>query len=162
MSQVPRSSARLVNGISSSGSFRAPGTVNAGGRFWGQAVGFAAVVRFTGVATFGVVAAGVVTGEAVVVTMSKMPGKILDPTKLFASTRDALLKSVKGTLDNEQKLGPASEVLSFHSSSGAFLRSRLIASGDRLYQVLYVGHSAEQRENPAIAAMFDSFSIGAQ
>ncbi|PYQ59900.1 MAG: hypothetical protein DMF58_09935 [Acidobacteria bacterium] len=102
------------------------------------------------------------TGEAVVVTMSKMPGKILDPAKLFASTRDALLKSVKGTLDNEQKLGPASEVLSFHSSSGAFLRSRLIASGDRLYQVLYVGHSAEQRENPAIAAMFDSFSIGAQ
>ena len=102
------------------------------------------------------------TGEAVVVTMSKMPGKILDPAKLFASTRDALLKSVKGTLDNEQKLGPASEVLSFHSGSGAFLRSRLIASGDRLYQVLYVGHSAEQRENPAIAAMFDSFSIGAQ
>jgi len=102
------------------------------------------------------------TGEAVVVTMSKMPGKILDPTKLFASTRDALLKSVNGTLDNEQKLGPTSEVLTFHSNSGAFLRSRLIASRDRLYQVLYVGHSAEQRENPAIAAMFDSFSIGAQ
>lgn len=99
------------------------------------------------------------TGEAVVISMSKMPGKILDPAKLFASTRDALLKSVNGTLDSEQKVNASTHVLSFHSNSGAFLRSRLIAEDDRLYQVLYVGHSAEQRENPAVAAMFDSFAI---
>jgi hypothetical protein len=99
------------------------------------------------------------TGEAVVVTMSKLPGKILQPAKLFASTRDALLKSVNGTLDSEQKVSGNSELLSFHSNSGAFLRSRLVVSDDRLYQVLYVGHSAEQRENPAVTAMLDSFSI---
>jgi hypothetical protein len=101
------------------------------------------------------------TGEAIVVSLSKMPGKVDDPAKLFDSTRDALLKSTKGTLDNEQKLNPTTDVLSFHSASGAYLRSRLIVAGDKLYQVLYVGRSADQRENPAVAAMFDSFAINA-
>jgi hypothetical protein len=104
------------------------------------------------------------TGEAVVVTMSKMPGKILDPAKLFASTRDGLVKSQNLTLDSDEKLNgtPASEKMSFHAGSNAFLKSRLIASDDRLYQVLYVGHTTEQRDNPAVAAMLDSFSINAQ
>jgi len=101
------------------------------------------------------------TGEAIVVSISKMPGKIGDPDKLFASTRDALLKSTNSTLDKEEKLSGATpgERLSFHSSSGAFLRSRLMVDNDRFYQVLYVGHSAEQRENPAVGAMFDSFAV---
>jgi hypothetical protein len=104
------------------------------------------------------------TGEAVVVTMSKFSGKILDPTKLFASTRDGLVKSQNLTLDSEEKIAgpPASERLSYHSGSNAFLRSRLIAADDRLFQVLYVGHTTEQRDNPAVAAMIDSFAINAQ
>jgi hypothetical protein len=104
------------------------------------------------------------TGEAIVVSMSKMPGKVGDPAKLFASTRDALLKSVNGTLDSEEKLSttPPSERLTFHNNNGAFLRSRLIAADDKFFQVLYVGHSTEQRDNPTIAAMFDTFAINAQ
>ena len=104
------------------------------------------------------------TGEAVVVTMSKFSGKILDPAKLFASTRDGLVKSQNLTLDSEEKVAgtPASERLSYHSGSNAFLRSRLIAADDRLFQVLYVGHTTEQRDNPAVAAMIDSFAINAQ
>lgn len=104
------------------------------------------------------------TGEAVVVTMSKMPKKILDPTKLFSSTRDALLKSTNSTLDAEEKLTgtPASEKLTFHSNSGAYLRSRLIAADDRFFQVLYVGRNAEQRDNPSVGSMFESFTIVAQ
>ena len=101
------------------------------------------------------------TGEAVVVTMSKMPGKILDPGKLFDSTRDSLVKSQNLTLDSEEKgTGtPPSAKMAFHAGSNVFLKSRLIASDDKLYQVLYVGHTTEQRDNPAVASMLDSFSI---
>ena len=104
------------------------------------------------------------TGEAVVVSISKMPGKIDAPEKLFSSTRDALLKSTNSTLDAEEKLPGASpsERLSFHSASGAFLRTRLMVDNDRFYQILYVGRTAEQRDNPAVGTMFDSFAINAQ
>ena len=100
------------------------------------------------------------TGEAVVVSVSKMPAKIADPVKLMDSTRDSLLKSVKGTLENEQTLSgdKPGRVIQFKTPQ-AFLRSRLLVDGDKLYQLLYVGRSEEQRT--AVAAMFDSFRITA-
>ena len=100
------------------------------------------------------------TGEAVVVSVSKMPAKITDPTKALDSTRDSLLKSVKGTLENEENVQGTlpSRRLTF-SSGTAFLTSRLIVDGDRLVNVLYVGRSAEQRAVPAVAQIFDSFQI---
>lgn len=97
-------------------------------------------------------------GEAVIVSVSKMPGKILDPEKMMASTRDGLLKSLNATLDSEEKVAgdpPASRLL-LHSAA-AWVRVRLIVSGDTLYQLVYVGHSAEQRDMPVVAEMFDSF-----
>jgi hypothetical protein len=100
------------------------------------------------------------TGEAVVITMSTMPAKIADPAKLIDSTRDSLLKSVKGTLDSEQPLTgpmPARDLL-FRSGT-AFLRSRLIVSGDKLYQLLYVGRTQPERDAPAVGQMFDSFKV---
>lgn len=129
------------------------------------------------------------TGEAVVVSISKMPGKVVDADKLFASTRDALLKSTNSTLDKEEKVPGENptERLWFHtapvatptavaqSSNGVtttisqvqapvnpvFLRSRLIVAGDTLYNVLYVGHSEDQRNNPAVGSMLDTFTIPA-
>ena len=100
------------------------------------------------------------TGEAVVISISKMPSKIADPVKLMDSTRDSLLKSVKGTLENEQTLSgdKPGRVIQFRSGT-AFLRSRLLVDGDRLYQLLYVGRSEEQRA--AVGQMFDSFRITA-
>jgi hypothetical protein len=101
------------------------------------------------------------TGEAVVVTVSKMPGKILDPDKLMTSTRETLLKSLNATLENEEKIAgdlPATN-LTFRSASAAFLRSRLVVDGDRLVQVLYVGRSEEQRAANAVGQLFDSFKI---
>jgi hypothetical protein len=101
------------------------------------------------------------TGEAVVVTVSKMPGKILDPEKLMASTRDSLIKSLNATLESEEKIEgemPATR-LTFKSNSAAFLSSRLVVSEDRLYQVLYVGRSEEQRSAPATAQVFESFKV---
>lgn len=100
------------------------------------------------------------TGEAVIVTVSKMPGKILDPEKLMASTRDSLLKTVKATLESEEKHEgdlPAARLL-FHSDA-AFFRSRFVVSEDRFYQLLYVGRSADQRSAPAVGQLFDSFQI---
>jgi len=101
------------------------------------------------------------TGEALVISISKMPAKISDPAKLMDSTRDSLLKSVNGTLENEDTLPgdtPARRLL-FHSGTAAFLRSRLTVDGDRLYDVLYVGRSEAQRVAPAVAQIFDSFKI---
>jgi hypothetical protein len=100
------------------------------------------------------------TGEAVVISVSTMPAKIADPSKVIDSTRDSLLKSVKGTLDSEQPLAgplPARDLL-FRSGT-AFLRSRLIVNGDKLYQLLYVGRTQAERDVPAVGQMFDSFKI---
>jgi hypothetical protein len=100
------------------------------------------------------------TGEAVVVTVSKMPGKILDPAKLMTSTRESLLKSLKATLETEEDIPGKlpSRRLMFHSDA-VFLRSRLVVDADRFYQLLYVGRTSEQRSVPAVAALFDSFTI---
>ena len=103
------------------------------------------------------------TGEAVVVTVSKMPGQILDPDKLIDATRDSLLKSLKATLENEQDLEgeQRATILKFRSQSEnpVYLQSRLAVDDDRLYQVLYVGRSAEQRAAPAVAQLFSSFRV---
>jgi len=100
------------------------------------------------------------TGEAVVVTISKMSGKILNPTQMIDGTRDALLKSLNATIDNETKLSgdmPA-KLITFHSAS-VWLSSQLAVNRDILYQLLYVGRTAEQRSAPAVNDMFQSFHV---
>lgn len=92
------------------------------------------------------------TNEAVVVTLSQMPKKILSPDKLISSTRESLLKSLGATAESEQ----AQDIF---QSSAAWFRTRYVVEGDRFYQVLYVGRSAEQRSAPAVAALFDSFAV---
>lgn len=105
------------------------------------------------------------TGEAVVVTVSRMPGRILDPQKLMASTRDTLLASLKAQVEKEEKVEgdlPAMDILfRGQTENPPYLRSKLAVSEDRFYQVLYVGRSEEQRANASVAALFDSFHIGA-
>jgi len=100
------------------------------------------------------------TGEAVVVTVSKMPAKILDPKKLVASTRASLLKSLGATLESqEERPGDQPASLLLFRSDAAFFRSRFVVTEKRFYQLLYVGRSAEQRQDPAIGHTFDSFHI---
>jgi hypothetical protein len=102
------------------------------------------------------------TGEAVVVTVSKMPGKILNPTQMIDGTRDGLLKQLNATVDNEQALAGDAQgkVINFHSAN-AWLTSQLAVNNDMLYQLLYVGRSAEQRSNAAVSSMFQSFHVNA-
>ena len=96
----------------------------------------------------------------VVVTVSKMPGHILDPNKLIDATRDSLLKSLKATLENEQDIeGERQQTILQFRSEAAVLQSKLLVDDDRLYQVLYVGRSAEQRAAPAVAQLFSSFRV---
>lgn len=100
------------------------------------------------------------TGEAVIVTSSKMPGKILDPQKLIASTRTSLLKSLKATLESEEpRPGDLPSARLLFRSDAAWFRARFTVDDDRLYQLLYVGRSEEQRSAPAVAALFDSFRL---
>lgn len=98
------------------------------------------------------------TGEAVVVTMSKMPGKILDPAKMMDATRDSLLKSLKATLESEQPVAgdKPSTSIQFRSEA-AVLQSQLLVDDDRLFQVLYVGRTPEQRSAEGVAHLFASF-----
>lgn len=125
--------------------------------------GYAAPVKSTatqnGIATSTWIAKAP-TGEAVVISVSTMPAKIGDAAKLMDSTRDSLLKSVKGTLDTEQTIaGPMPERDLLFRSGTAFLRSRLVVNGDKLYQLLYVGRTEAERAVPAVAQMFDSFKV---
>ncbi|HEU4523367.1 MAG TPA: hypothetical protein VFT12_15265 [Thermoanaerobaculia bacterium] len=100
------------------------------------------------------------SGEAVVVTVSKMPGQILDPDKMMDSTRDSLLKSLKATLESEQPVEGEmpSTILQFRSDA-AVLQSKLVVNDDRLFQVLYVGRTPEQRAAPAVEQLFSSFRV---
>ena len=100
------------------------------------------------------------TGEAVVVTMSDMPGKILDPEKMMASTRDSLVASLKATVENEQKIdGDLAFTFKSNGANPAYLQSRLVVAEDRLYQILYVGRSEEQRAAQSVVELFSSFKI---
>jgi hypothetical protein len=99
-------------------------------------------------------------GTAVVVSVSRMPARIADPVKAMDGARDSLLKSVNGTLEREEVApGDMAARLLLFRSGGAFLRSRLAVDGDRLYSVLYVARSEEQRARPSVAQVFDSFTI---
>lgn len=100
------------------------------------------------------------SGEAVVVTVSRMPGRILDPEKMMDSTRDSLLRSLKATLESEQDFEgemPAT-VLQFRSEA-AVLQSKLLVDDNRLFQVLYVGRTPEQRSAATVAQLFSSFRV---
>ena len=100
------------------------------------------------------------TGEAVVVTSSRLPGKILDPQKLIASTRESLLKSLNATLESEEpRPGDLPSTRMLFRSDAAVFRARFTVVDDRLYQLLYIGRSEEQRAAPAVSGMFDSFDV---
>lgn len=100
------------------------------------------------------------SGEAVVVSVSKMPGRILKPQTTMQSSRDSLLRTLKATLESETKTeGQMPSALLRFRSEGAFLQSKLVVDGDRLFQVLYVGRSPEQRAAPAVEQTFASFRV---
>ena len=100
------------------------------------------------------------TGEAVIVTVSRMPGKILDPKKMIESTRASLIKSLGATVESEEdRPGDLPSTRLLFRSQGAVFRARLLVRDDTLYQLLYVGRSEEQRSNAGVANLFESFRL---
>lgn len=100
------------------------------------------------------------TGEAVIVTSSRLPGKILDPHKMIESTRASLLQSLNATLESEEpRPGELTSTRMLFRNNAAYFRARFTVVDDHLYQLLYVGRSEEQRTAPAVGAMFDSFKV---
>ena len=100
------------------------------------------------------------TGEAIVISVTKMTGKILNPGQQMSNTTDALVKSVNAMVDSQEKIdGPVPALrVKFHTAS-AYMRARLMVQGDELYQILYVGRTPEQPANPAVDTLFQSFAI---
>jgi hypothetical protein len=101
------------------------------------------------------------SGEAVVVTVSTMPGPIADAGKAMDGMRESLLKSLNATLESEEKIDEGKAANLLFKSAGAFLRSRLVVDGSRVMQVLYVGRSEEQRNAAAVGDIFQSFQAEA-
>ena len=100
------------------------------------------------------------TSEAVIVAVSKMPGKIVDAEKLFDKTRDALASSLKGTVETDEaatQTMPARRL--FMRTAGAFIRARLMVSGSDLYQILYVARSSEHLTSNDVASIFSSVRL---
>jgi hypothetical protein len=103
------------------------------------------------------------TGEAVVITVSTMPAKILDADKMINSTRDALVASLKATVETDEPVNGASPYRRLiFKNDAAFLRARLSVAENRFFQMLYVGRSQQQRDNPAVVTMFDSFKLASE
>ncbi len=100
------------------------------------------------------------TSAAVIVAVSTMPAKVKNVEKLFDKTRDALVSSLHATLESDEA-SPAStpsRKLLLHTN-GAFIRARLVATNNSLYQILYVARSAEQRADPNVGIVFGSMQI---
>lgn len=107
------------------------------------------------------------SGEAVIVTYGAMSGKILNPDAMIDSARDSLMKSLKTSVNTENKFQsdgrPARTV--FYSASAPrpmFGRTDFVIDGKRMFQVIYVGGAKEGLEAQATNDMFSSFHVKAE
>lgn len=103
-------------------------------------------------------------GNAVIVTHGTMTGKILEPAKMMESGRDSLIKSLGAKLESENKFeidGKPALSVSFTAEKPRpiFARTDLVVAGPRMYQVIFLGSSAEALAAESTKAMFQSFDI---
>jgi hypothetical protein len=103
-------------------------------------------------------------GEACIVTYGEMSGPILDAKAMMTSGRDGLLKSLGATIEAEKELEiDGNKGMTFLYSAAQprpiFARTDMVVSGARLYNVIYIGPSAEARANQAVDAIFTSFKL---
>lgn len=103
-------------------------------------------------------------GNAVIVTHGTMSGKILEPAKMMGSGRDSLIKSLGAKLEGEKQLEidgkPALSItFSAEKPRPIFARTDLVVAGPRMYQVIFLGSSAEALASESTQALFQSFDI---
>ncbi|MHB0968691.1 MAG: hypothetical protein ACYC7A_10040 [Thermoanaerobaculia bacterium] len=104
------------------------------------------------------------SGEACIVTYGEMSGPILDPKAMMTSGRDGLVKSLGATIEAEKELEiDGNKGMTFLYSAAQprpiFARTDMVVSGARLYNVIYIGPSAEARANQDVDAIFSSFKL---
>lgn len=103
-------------------------------------------------------------GNAIIVTHGTMSGKILEPAKMMESGRDSLIKSLGAKLENQKQFeidGKPALSISFTAEKPRpiFARTDLVVAGPRLYQVIFLGSSAEALGADSTQALFQSFDI---
>lgn len=103
-------------------------------------------------------------GEACIVTYGEMSGPILDPKAMMVSGRDGLVKSLGATIEAEKELEiNGKKGMTFLYSAAQprpiFARTDMVVSGARLYNVIYIGPSAEARSNQDVESLFSSFKL---
>ena len=103
-------------------------------------------------------------GNAVIVTYGQMSGKILDPAATMNGGRDSLLKSLGARLENEATVeidGKPGLSISYSAEKPRpiFARTDLVVAGPRMYQVIYLGASADAIVSETTQQMFKSFDV---
>lgn len=107
------------------------------------------------------------TGQACIITYGEMSGPILDPKAMMTSGRDSLLKSLGATMESEKEFeAEGNKGMSFVYSASTprpiFARTDMLVQGARMYQVIYLGFTAEERNSEDVAALFSSFKLTPQ
>ena len=105
-----------------------------------------------------------VGGNAVIVTYGTMSGKILEPATMMGSGRDSLVKSLGAKLESEKQLEidgkPALSIMfTAEKPRPIFARTDLVVAGPRMYQVIFLGSSADALWHESTEQMFSSFDI---
>ncbi len=105
-----------------------------------------------------------VGGNAVIVTYGTMSGKILEPATMMGSGRDSLVKSLGAKLESEKQLEidgkPALSIMfTAEKPRPIFARTDLVVVGPRMYQVIFLGVSADALWHESTEQMFNSFDI---
>lgn len=105
-------------------------------------------------------------GAACIVTYSELSGPITDAETTIDSNRDSLLKQLNVNIDREKSIevsGFEGRSISFSTAQPRpiFGRTDLVVAGDRLYQVIYIGYTAEDRQAVESSNLFGSLTIKA-
>ncbi|MDX1584045.1 MAG: hypothetical protein R3338_10650 [Thermoanaerobaculia bacterium] len=103
-------------------------------------------------------------GAACIVTYSELSGPITDSAGTIESSRDSLLQQLNVDVEGEKDI----KVSGFEGRSINFMtadprpifgRTDLVVADDRLYQVIYIGFTAEARDKIQDSSLFTSLEI---
>lgn len=103
-------------------------------------------------------------GAACIVTFSQLKATINDPMAMMKSGRDSLLNALKAKLENENDTKIAGQpgmtlLYSATSQRPIFARTDLIVRDKRMYQIIFIGFSQDQRSKAESSPLFNSFSL---
>jgi len=104
------------------------------------------------------------SGAACIVTFSELKATINDPSAMMQSGRDSLIGSLKAKLESEKNLTIAGQpgmsiLYSATEPRPIFARTDLIVRDHRMYQLIFLGYTQEQRQQAEASSFFSSFRL---